>query len=313
MSTIPFVTTAKYPLIAEWICALQKALPEETIVSFDELSDEEKSHVTLAIVANPDPENLQKMPRLQWVHSVWAGVERMIADLGNTPLKIVRLVDPQMAATMAESVLAWTLYLHRGMPAYARQQQQRIWREHPYVCPQSRTVSLLGLGTLGSASAQRLLTAGFKVCGWSRAPKTVPGIECFSGDTGLTAMLLKTDTLVCLLPLTPDTRGLLNSEKLALLPRGASLINFARGPIINDDDLRAALDGEHLDHAVLDVFDIEPLPADRWHWTHPRVTVLPHCTAPTDRETASRIVATNIRRYRETGELPACVDVTRGY
>ena len=120
----------------------------------------------------------------------------MIADLGNTPLKIVRLVDPQMAATMAESVLAWTLYLHRGMPAYARQQQQRIWREHPYVCPQSRTVSLLGLGTLGSASAQRLLTAGFKVCGWSRAPKTVPGIECFSGDTGLTAMLLKTDTLV---------------------------------------------------------------------------------------------------------------------
>ena len=126
-------------------------------------------------------------------------------------------------------------------------------------------------------------------------------------------MLAQTDILICLLPLTPQTKGLLDARRLSWLPSGASLINFARGPIVKDEDLRDALDQGHLSRAVLDVFDVEPLPDDRWQWTHPRVTVLPHCSAPTDMQSASRIVAARIRAYLATGVIPAGVDADKGY
>jgi len=227
--------------------------------------------------------------------------------------KIVRLIDPQLAQTMAEAVLSWTLYLHRDMPAYARQQKQHHWQALDYVRPQAKTVSLLGVGALGSASAERLQQAGFQVNAWSRTLKNLAGVHCFSGADGLREMLATTDILVCLLPLTPATRGLLDSERLGFLPEGASLINFARGAIINDQHLKLALDRQHLKHAVLDVFETEPLPALDWHWDHPSVTVLPHCTAPTDRSTAAKIVADNILEYRNSGKIAPCVDTVLGY
>lgn len=310
---IPFLAAKGYPHTQAWVHALQAAMPEECVVSFDVMSDKERAHCTVAIVANPDPVELKQLPQLLWVHSVWAGVERLIADLGNTQLNIVRLVDPQLADTMAEAVLAWTLYLHRDMPAYARQQQQKIWQPLEYCRPQQRNIGLLGLGALGSAAANRLLQAGFKVRGWSRNRKVINGIECYTGIEELPVMLEKTDILVCLLPLTQDTRGLIDAEILNSLPVGASLINFARGAIVNDMDLRAALNSGRISHAVLDVFETEPLPIQAWHWQHPSITVLPHCSAPTDRETASSIVAANIRRYRDSGELPGTIDVKRGY
>lgn len=310
---IPFVAASDYAQTNVWVHALQQAMPDERIVAFDQLSESEKQNVTVAIVANPDPESLQQMPALQWVHSVWAGVDRLVADLGQSHLKIVRLVDPQLAETMAEAVLAWTLYLHRDMPAYAQQQKNSQWQPREYVRPQSKTVSLLGLGALGEAAAKRLLAAGFQVCGWSRSQKQIAGVDCFSGESGLSEMLARTNILVCLLPLTPDTKALLNATRLAQLPTGASLINFARGAIVSDTDLQAALDSRHLQHAVLDVFEAEPLPAASWHWQHPQVTVLPHISAPTDKQTASAIVAGNIRRYRDEGCLPVLVDVVRGY
>jgi glyoxylate/hydroxypyruvate reductase A len=126
-------------------------------------------------------------------------------------------------------------------------------------------------------------------------------------------MFARTSILVCLLPLTPDTRGLLNAARLAQLPKGASLVNFARGAIVQDADLQDALNAQHLQHAVLDVFETEPLPIASWHWQHPQVTVLPHISAPTDKQTASAIVAGNIRRYRDDGSLPVLVDVAKGY
>lgn len=310
---VPFVAASGYAQTHAWVHALQQAMPDERIVAFDELSELEKQLVTVAIVANPDPANLQQMPALRWVHSVWAGVERLVADLGQSHLKIVRLVDPQLAETMAEAVLAWTLFLHRNMPAYAQQQKCSQWLPLEYVRPQSKTVSLLGLGALGEAAVKRLLAAGFQVCGWSRSQKHIAGVDCFSGESGLSEMLARTSILVCLLPLTPDTKGLLNAARLAQLPKGASLINFARGAIVSDADLQAALDCRHLQHAVLDVFETEPLPAASWHWQHPQVTVLPHISAPTDKQTASAIVAGNIRRYRDEGRLPVLVEVGRGY
>jgi glyoxylate/hydroxypyruvate reductase A len=288
-------------------------MPGEKVAAFDDLDASDRAACDVAVVANPRPEDIRSLPKLKWVHSVWAGVERLVSGLPATDLKIVRLVDPQLANTMAEAVLAWTLYLHRGMPRYARQQAARQWLAQEYVRPEQKTVALLGLGALGTASAARLLGAGFKVCGWSRTRKTVPGVDCHAGDEELAAMLARTDILVCLLPLTPQTRGVLNADTLAALREGASLINFARGPIVDDAALRRALDDEHLSHAVLDVFDREPLPGDAWQWAHPGVTVLPHISAPTDRSTASAIVAANVRRYRESGVIPAAVDRAAGY
>lgn len=310
---IPFLSQSGPAEQAVWIQALSQAMPQERIVSFSALSEQERNACTMAIVANPDPAQVHALTSLQWVHSVWAGVERLVASLGDSPLHIVRLVDPQLAANMAEAVLAWTLYLHRYMPEYARQQQQRIWAELPYVMPQHRTIGILGMGELGTEAARRLRAADFRVCGWSRRPRSIEGVESFAGDDGLREMLAQTDILVCLLPLTPQTRHLLDAERLGWLPRGARLINFARGGIIDDTALHAALDAGHLAHAVLDVFEVEPPPVDGWHWAHPGVTVLPHCSGPTSRETASAIVARHVQAFRERGELPAGVDRAAGY
>ncbi|WP_432238995.1 2-hydroxyacid dehydrogenase [Herbaspirillum robiniae] len=310
---IPFVSQSDAVSVQGWVKALNAAMPGERVVAFSELGEAERAQCRLAIVANPDPAQLKQMPQLEWVHSVWAGVERLVADLGESGLQLTRLVDPRLAATMAEAVLAWTLYLHRDMPMYAQRQRFRVWQADEYVLPENRVVGILGLGTLGEAAAAALLQARFKVCGWSRSRREVAGVQSFSGEDGLKQMLGMSDILVCLLPLTAQTQGLLNAERLAMLPPQAQLINFARGAIVDDQALCAALDERHLRHAVLDVFTNEPLPADSWHWTHPDVTVLPHISAPTNRETASAIVAGNVRRYRESGEIPANVDMRRGY
>jgi glyoxylate/hydroxypyruvate reductase A len=151
------------------------------------------------------------------------------------------------------------------------------------------------------------------VSGWSRSRKSIEGVACYAGDDELALVLGASDIAVCLLPLTPLTQGLLKAETLAQLPRGASLINFSRGRVIDEDALRAALEQGQIEHAVLDVFAVEPLPAASWQWQHPQLTVLPHCTGPTTRQTAARIVAANVRHFRETGEIPAPVDPERGY
>lgn len=288
-------------------------MPEERVLPLAALDDAARQACTVAIVANPRPEDLRLLPKLRWVHSVWAGVERLLADLGDTELKIVRLVDPQLADTMAEAVLAWTLYLHRDMPRYARQQRQHLWQPLDYARPQQKTVGLLGLGALGEAAARRLLAAGFQVQGWSRSRREVAGVSCHAGEDGLAALLASSDILVCLLPLTPQTRGLLTDSTLGRLRPSASLINFSRGAVVDDAALRRALDQGRLGHAVLDVFATEPLPAESWHWDHPGVTVLPHISAPTDRLTASLIVAGNIAAYRQRGLIPPHVDRDRGY
>jgi glyoxylate/hydroxypyruvate reductase A len=310
---LPFIAAPDSPFEAEWVAALQAAMPDEVIVPLAALDDAARETSTVAVVANPRPEDLRRLPKLQWVQSVWAGVERMLANLGDTDLKIVRLVDPQLADTMAEAVLAWTLYLHRDMPRYARQQHERLWQAQDYVRPQGKTVGLLGLGALGEAAARRLLAAGFNVQGWSRTLRDITGVKCHAGDSGLAEVLAGTDILVCLLPLTAQTRGLLNDATLRRLGRPASLINFSRGAVVDDEALRRALDDGALRHAVLDVFATEPLPADSWHWAHPAVTVLPHIAAPTDRQTACRIVAAHIAAYRRHGLIPGHVDRGRGY
>ncbi|GAK69686.1 2-hydroxyacid dehydrogenase [Agrobacterium rubi] len=310
---IAFVSRTTEANEAEWIEILASALPDETILSIKTMTAEQKTQAEVAIVANPDPADIATLTGLRWIHSLWAGVERLVAELGTTAPPIVRLTDPELSRVMAEAVLAWTYYLQRDMPAYRRNQQSAVWKELEYRHPKDVTVGILGLGTLGAAAAARLRQASFNTMGWSRSPKSVEGIETLSGEPGLKALLEKSDILVCLVPLTADTKGLLNKTRLNSMKKDAAVINFARGAVIVADDLLDALDTGHLSHAVLDVFEQEPLSAQSPFWSHPNVTVLPHISAPTNRQTSASIVAGNIQNWRRTGVLPATVDMARGY
>lgn len=311
---VPFVPEATSHERDMWQEELGRTLaPYATVKPFEKLTDDERQTATVAIVANPDPADVAALPNLVWVQSLWAGVERLTAELPQDGPLIVRLADPQMADTMSEAVLAWTLYVHRDMPRYMHQQRDKVWQEQLLKTPQERTVGVLGLGKLGSASAQRLSANGFRVLGWSRGEKTRDGIICFHGKEGLFNLLGQSDIVVVLVPLTSETRGMLSSEELNGCKKGAAIINFARGPILDVDALVAALDRGHLSHAVLDVFDEEPLTPESPLWQHDKVTVLPHISAPTITGTASMIVARNIRAYLESGRIPQHVDRMQGY
>jgi len=296
-----------------WRDRLAALLPDERVLPFEALDQGQRRTVEIAIVANPDPAQMAALPGLKWIHSLWAGVERLVAELGPDAPPIIRLIDPELSRVMAEAVLAWTYYLHRDMPAYGRQQSQRVWRQLPYRRPGDLVVGVLGVGELGAAACARLSQAGFAVKGWSRTPKALAGVETFVGAAGLAAIVGASDIVVCLLPLTAETRGLIDARFLEGMKPGAALINFARGPIVVDADLRAALDRGALSHAVLDVFDIEPLPQSSPLWGHGAVTVLPHVAALSAPESAACIVAAAVLGYRATGCLPAAVDRTRGY
>lgn len=289
------------------------AMPQERIVTFQQLSAEERVAATVAIVANPDPTQIDQLPALQWVQSLWAGVERLLTELRNPSIGIVRLEDAQLAATMAEAVLAWTLYLHRDMPAYAAQQRARVWHALPFRLPCERCVAILGLGHMGARAAQTLVANGFEVIGWTRTAKIIEGVKTFSGVATLNNVLSQADIVVCVLPLTADTRNLLNENRLAHFKTNAALINFGRGAIVNTLDLITALDRGTLSHVVLDVFEVEPLPAESALWQHEKVTVLPHISAPTHHGSAAKVVAENVARYRATGAMPKTVNRRVGY
>jgi glyoxylate/hydroxypyruvate reductase len=310
---IPFVARLNDAETASWIAALSNAMPQERIIAFQQLTAEERATATIAIVANPDHTQLDQLPALQWVQSLWAGVEQLLTELRNPNIGIVRLEDSQLAATMAEAVLAWTLYLHRDMPAYAAQQRARVWQALPFRLPSERRVAILGLGHMGAHAAQTLVANGFDVIGWSRTEKTIEGVKTFAGDAALNDVLAQADIVVCVLPLTADTQNLLNKNRLAHFKANAALINFGRGAIVDTPDLIAALDRNVLSHAVLDVFDVEPLPAESALWHHEKVTVLPHISAPTHHGSAAKVVAENIARYRTRGATPKMVNRKVGY
>jgi glyoxylate/hydroxypyruvate reductase A len=214
---------------------------------------------------------------------------------------------------MSEAVLSWVLYLHRDMHFYRVQQNKRVWKEADYAKPSKKVISFIGLGELGSASAAKLIENGFNVCGWSRGKKKISKVKSFTGQLGLKKMLNQTDILVCLIPLTQKTKYLLNYKTLSYLKRGASIINFARGGIINAKDLVKHLNSGKIKHAVLDVFEKEPLPSSSDLWKHKNITVLPHISAHTDIDTASSIVCKNIKTYRLNNRIPKSVDMLRGY
>ena len=312
-SIVPFISMLPKADIDQWLKILKKKLPKERIVKFSNLKKSDYKKIDVAIVANPNPTEVKKLLNLKWIQSVWVGVEKLVESFKSERVKIVRLVDPEMNRTMSEAVLSWVLYLHRDMHFYQVQQNKRVWKEADYIKPSKKIVSIIGLGELGSASAAKLIENGFNVCGWSRGKKNIKKVKSFTGELGLKNMLKQTDILVCLIPLTRKTKYLLNYKMLSYLKKGASIINFARGAIINAKDLVKHLNSGRIKHAVLDVFEQEPLPKTSILWKHKNVTVLPHISAHTDIDTASSIVCKNIKMYRLKNRIPKSVDMTRGY
>ena len=297
---------------AAWWPALQAALPGERLLRS---RDEAPAHqIEIALVANAPAGSLRGLPRLRLVQSLWAGVERLLADPDLPPdVPIARMVDPALAEAMAQTALWAVLGLHRHFFAYAGQQRERRWAQHPQRHAVEVRVGVLGLGEMGRACAKRLAANGYPVTGWNRRPGGEPGFATASGESALAGVLGASDIVVNLLPLTPATRALFNAATLARLPRGASLVNLARGAHLVDADLLQALDTGHLSHAVLDVFHAEPLAAEHRYWTHPRVTVLPHVAAQTDPRSAAQIAARNVGALREGRAIEHLVDRKRGY
>jgi len=249
---------------------------------------------------------------LKAVLSLWAGVESFQHNPTlNVPL--ARMVDSGLREGMSDWVLGHVLRHHLGMDKHIHG-QDGVWRwkESPPLA-RDRTVGILGLGMLGLAVARNLSAIGFNVCGWSRAPKTVAGLDCHAGNEGLRRVLAQSEILVLLLPATTATENIVNDESLAALPRGAVILNPGRGTLIDDAALIAALDRGHIAHATLDVFRTEPLPATHAYWAHPQVTVTPHIAADTRPESAAGTIAENIRRGQADEPFLYLVDREHGY
>jgi len=288
-----------------WLPLLERALPHDRFVQ----SADEK--IDVALVATPPAGTLEKLRGARLIQSLWMGVERLLEDPAYPRgVPLARLIDPGMVAAMSETVIAHVLDWHRHHYRYRQQKQDGVWKRYKQYLASDRTVGILGLGQLGTDAAGKLRALGFNVAGFSRRPKSIPGVESF---TELEPMLRKTDALVCLVPLTAQTRGMLNANAFSLMKKHGCVINLARGPQVVVPDLIAALDSGHLAHAYLDVFDVEPLPAESPLWKHPKVSITPHSAALTEPRTAVAKIAENIERVRR-GETPHhLVDFEAGY
>lgn len=261
---------------------------------------------------------LATFPNLRAIFSLGAGVDFLIADPALPDVPIVRIVDPDLTMRMTEYVALHVLAIHRRCRRYEEQQRARLWRDHDQPAACEVAVGVMGLGVLGRDAVAVLARLGFRVAGWSRTPKTIAGVETFHGSDGLDAFLARTEILVCLLPHTPATESMLNMALFRKLKPGgalggAYLINAARGLLQVDADILAALDGNVLAGATLDVFPVEPLPPESLFWTHPRVTITPHNAAQSDPRTLAVNVLEQIDRFERGLPLEHVIDRKAGY
>jgi glyoxylate/hydroxypyruvate reductase A len=267
----------------------------------------------------PPPGVVKSLPNLKVIMSLGAGVDAILKDPtlpANIP--IVRVNDPDLTGRMTEYVVLHVLMHHRQQRRLDENQRRKVWDSFPTHAAKDLSVGIMGMGVMGTDSALKLRDIGFRVAGWSRSRKEIPGVESFAGADEFDAFLARTDVLVSLLPATADTDGIINRETIRKLSRkgpfGAPIvINAGRGRQQVADDILAALDAGELHAATLDVFVPEPLPEDSRLWTHPRVTVTPHCAADSEPETICAYVANNIARHRRGEALDNLVDRARGY
>ena len=259
------------------------------------------------------PDDLSRFRNLEVLFSIGAGVDQFKPEAIPDHVKIVRMVEDGIVRMMQEYVVLGVLTLHREMLAYREQQRKGLWRALASVQPTGRRVGFLGLGMLAQAAIDRLRPFQFPLAAWSRSKKEVDGVTCFHGEDQLDSFLQGTDILVCLLPLTGQTSGILNARLFSLLPAGARLLHVGRGPQLDRGALIEALDNGHLAAAMLDVTDPEPLPENDPLWSHPKVIITPHIASVTQADTAAQSVIENIRRHRAGLDPIGLVDRTLGY
>ena len=305
--------STKASVMQDWRRALLALDPTLNIRLFPDAGAPEDIEAAVCWTAH-DMAELRRYPKLKLIISMGAGVDHLLRAPGPPPgIPVARLVDRLLTSAMSEWVLLNVLRFHRQDPAYRAQQTARVWDELPAPATEATRIGILGLGALGSDAARKLAALGFPVAGWSRRPKELDGVQCFHGAAGLDAMLAQSRFLVCLLPLTPDTRGIINARTLGLLPRGAFVLNAARGGHVEDAALLAALESGQVAAAALDVFEPEPLPPEHAYWGHPQVVMTPHAASITIPESVAPQVVENLRRARECAPLLNLVDFAAGY
>jgi glyoxylate/hydroxypyruvate reductase len=295
-----------------WAKELNARLPGMELRFWPEMGD--AAEIDYVLAWRPPHGLLKSLPRLRLIASLGAGVDHLFSD-PELPLHVpvCRVVDPNLTQRMSEYVALHVLRYHRRLPELEALQREARWKDVYSPTAPERGVGVMGLGELGADVARRLAGLGFRVAGWTRSAKKLEGIACFTGEAGLGGFLAQSEILVCLLPLTPRTEGILSRALFDRLPEGTALINVARGGHLVDEDLLAALATGRLAYATLDVFREEPLPREHPFWRHPRITVTPHNASVADPRSAADLVAENIRRVETGRPLLHRVDPAVGY
>lgn len=303
--------------VAPWLDRFRRLLPDRRVVT--PADDFDRAAVKYVAAWKHPPGALKNLPNLKAIFSLGAGVDQIFADpdLPNAP--VARVVDPDLTMRMSEWVLLHVLMHHRQQRMYDYQQYEKLWHDDDrQPAAKDVRVGMMGLGELGADAARKLALVGFDVAGWARSRHRIEGVKSFVGAGDLDAFLSRTDILVVMLPLTEDTRGVLDKALFAKLARdgrlgGPILINAGRGGLQKEADILEALDEGVLKAATLDVFETEPLPADSPLWSDPRVTITPHNSAQSDPDAVAAMVARQIHALERGEELQHVVEKSRGY
>lgn len=297
--------------VATFARMFQQDLPEVAFAGDASAVDPAEVRYLMTWDFPPDLET--RFPNLELIFSTGAGIDQVV----NAPLppraRLVRMVESGVTTMVRDYCVMAVLALHRDLPAFLQQQREKVWKTREFIWADQRRIGILGLGQLGATVAEALLPFGFELHGWSRRPKDLQGVSTHHGVDGLDRMLQQTDILICLLPLTDATRGILNADLFAKLPRGAALVQAGRGGHVDQDALLEALDSGHLSAAFIDVTDPEPLPQSSRLWTHPRVILTPHIAGHSRAETAAEATIENIRNYMAGRDVRGLVDAAAGY
>ena len=296
-----------------WTNYIHQGMPDLEVRLWPEVGD--PADIEFALVWNPERGDLHRYPNLKAIFGLGAGVDDLMNPAVDLPahVPLARLVEPSLAQQMSEYVVYAVLHFHRGMPEFAELRRQKRWESVVIPDTPERRVGVMGIGVIGGVAASRVRALGFDVLGWSRTPKDLEGIRCFHGFDGLTPFLNQTDILVCVLPMTESTAGIINARNLAALPEGAYVVNIARGGHVVDEDLLAALDSGHIAGAALDCFHQEPLPDDHPYWNHPKVLLTPHAAAEGVVSSMAAQIVENMQRARDGRPLLGLVDRKAGY
>ena len=296
-----------------WESLMRQHLPDVEFRIYPEIGD--PADIEMALIWHVALDQLKTFPNLKLISSLGAGVDHLVGERHHLPdgVPLTRLVDPSMTSQMTAWCVMAVLNHHRRWDDYRALHRERRYEEIDVAPPAAMTVGVLGLGELGGSVARALLPMGYQVTGWSRSPKDIEDVQCFHGAEQFTAFLAGCDIVVCLLPLTDETRGIFNTETLAQMKPGAFIVNGARGAHIVEPDLIAAIDNGHIAGATLDVQTQEPMAPDHPFWFHPRILTFPHVAALTIAETCAPQIAENYRRMKDGRPLLNLVDMDRGY